>query len=54
MVCRREFMDGKRGLEQVKTASHLDHCLEHITPVELKELAQKKQEEEEDRRRRMP
>jgi hypothetical protein len=47
-------MNGKRGLEQVKTASYIDHCPEHTTPRELKELAQKKQAEEQERRIRMP
>ncbi len=48
-------MDGKRVLEQVKGAvGDSDHCLEHITPVELREHLWQRAREEEEERLRMP
>ncbi len=48
-------MGGKRMLEQVKGAvGASDHCSEHITPLELREVLRQRQREEQEARILMP
>lgn len=48
-------MDGKRVLEQVKGAiGASNHCSEHITPVELREVSRQRQREKQEARVWMP